>query len=170
MDEGAIRSLLESSVQETDIVMESVGKLDDSYGAHDPYRRSLLGEPWKEITRMEIQRMELQDPAQSLDQIPFRNASIVSKIISGDSNESGHDVIISTSRHDTSKPVTALDRQSNEMSQAEDEVKIDDDAKSLGGPGRASSAIIVKGDLRESPKIWDTSADNTQDKILIEKQ
>ena len=47
MDEGAIRSLLESSLQNTDVLMEGIENPELSYGACDPIRRSVLGEPWK---------------------------------------------------------------------------------------------------------------------------
>ena len=103
----------------------------------------------------------------SLSKIPFRNASIVSKIVSTDSGDCSRsrDGIFS-SPHDKSAPVTSLDRDSNE----DGDVKIEDDSKSTGAAGRASSAIIIKDTKKESAKDFGIALQDTQDKILIQRQ
>lgn len=165
MDEGAIRSLLESSLQNTDVHLENIENPEYSYGACDPIRRSVLGEPWKQNNNS-VGNNVMGITQSSLSKIPFRNASIVSKIISTDSSESVREGILS-SPHDKSAPVTSLDRESNE----DGNVEIQDDSKSTGVAGRASSAIIVKDTKKESAKDFGIAAvQEIQGNILIQRQ
>ena len=73
----------------------------------DPFRRSLIGEPWKRA-----QTIERGSSVVEIDKIPFRNASIVSKILSGDSNEDSR--LDAGTARDISAPVTSLGRDSAE--------------------------------------------------------
>ena len=164
--EGAIKSLLESSQlnDHTDVLLDKASQSRQEVQVGS----GLVAEPWS------FPLKEVATPVEtSLSKIPFRNTSIVSKIMSSSSGDSDsqNDAVQLSQETSPSHRKTHSPAHTSHRVDEDGQVNIGETTEEVKNTaGRASSAIVIKtGDRHDSSRNWCMTGDS-QDKILIQRQ